>query len=139
MVGRISTTLRPLPRRLRYQASYTQAECIILSGDDRAKRRRVIRRLSVLAQSLAQRLKHDRFQRQLDTSALRRGLHHKDNEQVVLGIDTIEAAARAVPAVFTQRPCRVRRRRGAHSKAKTEAATRARKIEGAVNDPGLRA
>src|SRR5882672_11011862 len=69
-----------------------------------------IERLSILAQALAQHLKHDRLQRQLDTTALRRGLHHADNEHVVLGIDKIEAAARAFPAVFTQRPCRVRRR-----------------------------
>src|SRR5260370_7898287 len=106
MVGRISTTLRPLPRRIRYQASYTQAECIILSGDDRAKRRRVIRRLSVLAQSLAQRLKHDRFQRQLDTSALRRGLHHEDNEQVALRIDKIQPPAPTAPPLFPPRPLR---------------------------------
>ena len=112
---------------------------IVLSRDDRAKRRGVIRRLSILcAQALAQRLKHHRLQRQLDPPALRRGLHHEDNEHVVLGIDKIEAAARAVPAVFAERPCRIRRRRGAHGKAKTEAAGRARKIEGVVNDPGLR-
>jgi hypothetical protein len=71
--------------------------------------RSVIRRLSILGQALAQRLKHDRLQRQLDATALRRGLHHADNEHVVLGIDKIETAARTIPAVFTQRPRRVRR------------------------------
>ena len=89
---------------------HAQAEIIVLTRADRAKRRSVIQRLSILAQALAQRLKHDRLQRQLDTTALRRGLHHADNEHVVLGIDKIKAAARAVPAVFTQRPCRIRRR-----------------------------
>jgi len=40
--------------------------------------------------------------------------------------------------LLREMPCRVRWRRGAHGKAKTEAAARARKIKGVVNDPGLR-
>ena len=53
-------------------------------------------------------------------------------------IDEIEGAARPVPAVLTERPGRIRRRRGAHGKAEAEAAARARKIEGIVKDTGLR-
>ena len=66
-------------------APHAQAERIVLSRDDRAKRRGVIGRLSIRgAQALAQRLEHHRLQRQLDPPALRRRLHHEDNEHVVL-------------------------------------------------------
>src|SRR5213082_3846034 len=111
-----------------------QAERIVLSGDDRAKRGGVIRNSSILALALAQRPKHHRLQRQLNPSTLGVGHHHEDTEHVVHGIDKIEAAAGAVPAILAERPGGARRWRGAHGKAKTEAAGRARKIEGVMDD-----
>src|SRR5262249_59619053 len=65
--------------------------------------------------------------------------HHEDSKHVVDGIDKIEAAAGAVPAIFAKRPVGARRRRGANGEAKAEATGGVRKIEGIVNDPGLRA
>src|SRR6266436_7638525 len=102
----IRTALRPVPRRFRYQAPHAQAERIVLSGDDRAKRRGVTRNSSILALALAQRLKHHRLQRQLNSSTLGGGHHHEDTEHIVHGIDKIEAAAGAVPAILAERPGR---------------------------------
>src|SRR6516225_523603 len=93
---------------------------------------------SILALAPFHRLVDHRFQVQLDPSTLCGRHHHEDSKHVVHGVDEIETAAGAVPAVFTERPVRIRRWRGAHGKAQTEATGGARKIEGIMNDAGLR-
>src|SRR5215468_8035134 len=85
---------------------------------------------SILAKASPHRLVDHRFQVQLDPSTLCRRHHHEDSKHVVHGVDEIETAAGAVPTVFTEWPVRIRRRRGAHGEAKTEAAGGVRKIKG---------
>src|ERR1700712_6092924 len=94
--------------------------------------------LVTLPQSLAERFIHDGLQRQLNPPALRPRVHHEDREHVVDGIDEIERAAGAVPAVFAERPAGARRRRGAHGEAETEAAVGTREIKGFMEDARLR-
>ena len=49
-------------------------------------------------------------------------MHHEYGEHVIGGVDEEEGAADAVPAVFAERPLRIRRHRGADGKAEAEAA-----------------
>src|SRR3954447_21528382 len=72
------------------------------------------------------------FQFRLDALALRRGLLHQDDEQVLLAVDDEIAAGGAVPFQLTKR---TRRRRfcnagiGAHRKPEAVTETVAREIE----------
>src|ERR1700741_2029395 len=138
MVGRIRETIRALPGRLQHAAPHAKAKRIVLSRDDRAKRRGLIRNSSILAKSPPHLLVDHRFQVQLDPSTLCGRHHHEDSKHVVHGVDEIETAAGAIPTVFTEWPVRIRRWRGSHCKTKTEATGGAWKIEGIMNDPGLR-
>src|SRR5437016_11341871 len=92
---------------------------------------------SILALAPPHRFIHHRLEILLNPSALRGRHYHEDSEHVVDGIDKIEAAAGAVPAVLAERPVGARRRRGAYGKAETETAGGVWKIEGIMKDPGL--
>src|SRR3954447_21670168 len=107
-------------------------------GWDRLTRPTRTRPQSILAQPPAHRFIDQGLQRQLNPPALFGGLYHEDDEHVVLRVHEIERAAGGVPAIFAQRPGRIRRRRGAHGKAEPKTAARSREIERVVQDPGLR-
>src|SRR6516164_6584044 len=75
-----------------------------------------------VAPSPAHRCVNQFLQLELNPTALRRCLHHENHEHVVDGIDEEELAGNAVPAIFAERPLRVRPHRDAHGKAEAETA-----------------
>ncbi len=77
-----------------------------------------------------------RLQLELDASALRRRLHHEDDEHVVGGIDEEEGSADAVPAIFAERPLGICRHRGADRKAEAETAGVAGIVRVVTRDSG---